>query len=112
MFHTCSSPVDKLHLDENAKFEMRKTEYDIYYEAESTMKWLKICNEGYKFDNGERFVELTCMSNHEWTVTDRSPIPRYYIMKYYTTIIRCYCIGFFHIYTTVSLPYFISNLLR
>ena len=87
MFHTCDNPEERVNPDENAKSEVRKTEYDVYYEPESTTKWLKICNEGYRFDNGERFVELTCSSNQEWILADGSPIPRYYG---YERIYNCY----------------------
>ena len=72
-------PSEKLGAkDENAKFERRRPVAREYNDAkEPTPKWLKMCNEGYKFDSGESFVEIVCSSNHEWSLRDGSPVPRY-----------------------------------
>ena len=83
MFRSCGgNPSEKIGFyDENAKFEQRSTNGGTYNENESKLKWLKICKEGYKYDNGESFVEVICTSNYEWTIGDGAPVPRYYILK-------------------------------
>ena len=62
--------------DENSKFEIRSAQKDGYDEYKSNPKWMKICNEGFKFDNGESFLKVICSSGHAWTLGDGSPIPR------------------------------------
>ena len=78
------SPTKALWMvDENAKFERRGTIVDDRFpDNESKSKWIKVCNEGYKFDNGDNFVEVQCSSKHEWTLVDETPIPRYHFSKH------------------------------
>ena len=77
MYHSCGeNPFEKIGMyDENAKFERRNVSY------ESEPKWLKICDKGYKYDNGKSFVEVTCSSKHEWTLDNGAPVPRYLVLK-------------------------------
>jgi hypothetical protein len=80
MLRSCGEmPSGKLGAnDENAKFEIRRSDAKEHNDAKESMpKWLKICNEGYKFDSGESFVEIVCSSDHEWSLRDGSPVARY-----------------------------------
>ena len=64
--------------DENSKYERRIADTEKNNTVtEYKPKILKICREGYKFDNGGGFVEVICSSNHEWMLRDGSPVPRY-----------------------------------
>ena len=67
-------PIDKLQdQSEHADFEERFGEYQ-----KAAPMWIKVCNEGYKFNNGKHFVELACNSNDgEWTTINGYPIPKY-----------------------------------
>ena len=81
MLRSCGEiPSEKLGAnDENAKFERRRPDARELNDAkEANPKWLKICNEGYKYDSGENFVEIVCSSNHEWSLQDGTPVPRYF----------------------------------
>ena len=86
MIRSCGEmPSEKLgDKDENAKFERRRPNARTNNDTNEYMpKWLKICNEGYKYDSGESFVEIVCSSNHEWSLQDGSTVPRYSIFSYY-----------------------------
>ena len=78
MLRSCGkSPADKpSDFDENSKFEQRDQLNSNSSSEEFKSRWIKLCNEGYKFHSGESFVEVKCFENHEWLLTNGNPIPR------------------------------------
>ena len=77
MLQPCRDSPDRTSAhDENAKFERRYKLTNDSSLSELEPRWIKLCNEGYKLDNGESFVKVTCSQNEEWSLSSGNPIPR------------------------------------
>ena len=51
-------------------------------------KLVKVCNEGFLLNNGERILEVACDVNGEWSLPDGKEIPKYPIFKTHSELIE------------------------
>ena len=78
MHRSCGdSPVEEINdYDENSEFIQNIQSNNGSSINKLEPRWIKLCNEGYKFDNGEHLVNVKCSQNHDWTLANGYPIPR------------------------------------
>jgi hypothetical protein len=47
-----------------------------FFSEPNSSKLAKVCNEGFLFNNGEKYLEVVCDINGVWSLPDGKQIPK------------------------------------